>query len=229
MWDLIVLVPYHCLSFHFKFFRPYQNWHFFDYLSCLLLSFQTDCLRTSDLSNPTLSRQIAQKLAQFHTLDMPLCKEPRFITDMVDKYVHKYYTTGRFKLWRKTENIQSVGLTHIFTGERGGSVVECRTPEREVRGSRPTAAVLCPWARHFTPRKYWLITQEAMAPSRHDWKIVDWDVKPQHNQHFYSSKLEMRFNVLIVATIWTAWVLIKPNRRHFSNCYNSIIWYIITH
>ena len=66
-------------------------------------------------------------------------------------------------------------------GERGGSVVECRTPEREVRGSRPTSAV-CPWARHFTPRKYWLITQEAMAPSRHDWKIVDWDVKPQHNQ-----------------------------------------------
>ena len=38
--------------------------------------------------------------------------------------------------------------------------------------SKPTAAVLCPWARHFTPRKYWLITQEAMAPSRHDWKIV---------------------------------------------------------
>ena len=67
-------------------------------------------------------------------------------------------------------------------GERGGSGVECRTPEREVRGSRPTSAVLCPWARHFTPRKYWLITQEAMAPSRHDWKIVDWDVKPQHNQ-----------------------------------------------
>ena len=71
-------------------------------------------------------------------------------------------------------------------GERGGSVVECRTPEREVRGSKPTAAVLCPWARHFTPRKYWLITQEAMAPSRHDWKIVDWDVKPQHNQPTFS-------------------------------------------
>ena len=67
-------------------------------------------------------------------------------------------------------------------GERGGSVVECLTPEREVGGSKPTAAVLCPWARHFTPRKYWLITQEAVAPSRHDWKIVDWDVKPQHKQ-----------------------------------------------
>ena len=73
-------------------------------------------------------------------------------------------------------------LASRWAGERGGSVVECRTPEREVRGSRPTVAVLCPWARHFTPRKYWLITQEAMAPSRHDWKIVDWDVKPQHNQ-----------------------------------------------
>ena len=76
---------------------------------------------------------------------------------------------------------------HFIWGERGGSVVECRTPEREVRGSRATAAVLCPWARHFTPRKYWLITQEAMAPSRHDWKIVDWDVKPQHNQPTISS------------------------------------------
>ena len=65
-------------------------------------------------------------------------------------------------------------------GECGGSVVECRTQEREVGGSKPTAAVLCPWARHFTPRKYWSITQEAVAPSRHDWKIVDWDVKPQH-------------------------------------------------
>ena len=32
----------------------------------------------------------------------------------------------------------------ILGGERGGSVVECRTPEREVRGSRPTARVLCP-------------------------------------------------------------------------------------
>ena len=35
-------------------------------------------------------------------------------------------------------------LSTLRVGERGGSVVECRTPEREVRGSRPTAAVLCP-------------------------------------------------------------------------------------
>ena len=79
-------------------------------------------------------------------------------------------------------------------GERGGSMVECRTPEREVGGSKPTAAVLCPWARHFTPRKYWLITQEAVAPSRHDWKIVDWDVKPQHKQTNKQTKsVEVRY------------------------------------
>ena len=73
-------------------------------------------------------------------------------------------------------------------GERGGPVVECRTPEREVGGLKPTATVLCPWARHFTPQKYWLITQEAVAPSRHDWKIVDWDVKPQHKQTNFLKK-----------------------------------------
>ena len=36
------------------------------------------------------------------------------------------------------------GKSHFQPGERGGSVEECRTPEREVRGSRPTSAVLCP-------------------------------------------------------------------------------------
>ena len=76
---------------------------------------------------------------------------------------------------------------HYFSGERGGSVVEC-----------PTAAVLCPWARHFTPRKYWLITQEAVAPSRHDWEIVDWDVKPQHKQNIFSHDQLNLFQINIV-------------------------------
>ena len=88
----------------------------------------------------------------------------------------KYFVRLHYKYWCITS------AASLKLGERSGSVVECRTPEREVRGSRPTSAVLCPWARHFTPRKYWLITQEAMAPSWHGWKIVDWDVKPQHNQ-----------------------------------------------
>ena len=41
-------------------------------------------------------------------------------------------------------NAQYITYFPLDRGERGGSVVECRTPEREVRGSRPTAAVLCP-------------------------------------------------------------------------------------
>ena len=92
---------------------------------------------------------------------------------------------ARFPLFRSTLRDRTFIRIHkdeIPAGERGGSVVACRTPKREVGGSKPTAAELCPWAGHFTPRKYWLITQEAVAPSRHDWKIVDWDVKPQHKQ-----------------------------------------------
>ena len=96
-----------------------------------------------------------------------------------------------------------LGVPHS-AGERGGSVVECRTPE-EVRGSRPTAAVLCPWARHFTPRKYWLITQEAMAPPWYDWKIVDWDVKPQHNQPTKKPHSAGRVKKIILPIIRPKW------------------------
>ena len=94
-----------------------------------------------------------------------------------------------------------VPSSHQRSGERGGSVVECRTPEREVGGSKPTATMLCPWARHFTPRKYWLITQEAVAPSRHDWKIVDWDVKPQHNQPTHQ-RSELSNTILCIFSGW---------------------------
>ena len=59
--------------------------------------------------------------------------------------------TSRSKKSRgETSWIRNVQV-HNVQGERGGSVVECGTPEREVGGSKPTAAVLCPWARHFTP------------------------------------------------------------------------------
>ena len=37
-----------------------------------------------------------------------------------------------------------IGQSFTQGGDRGGLVVECRTPEREVGGSIPTAAVLCP-------------------------------------------------------------------------------------
>ena len=39
----------------------------------------------------------------------------------------------------------------LILGEHSGSVVEHQTLEREVGGSKPTSAVLCPCARHFTP------------------------------------------------------------------------------
>ena len=32
-----------------------------------------------------------------------------------------------------------------------------------------------------------------MAPSRHDWKIVDWDVKPQHNQPTTKVDMDAKF------------------------------------
>ena len=35
-------------------------------------------------------------------------------------------------------------ITKKESGERGGSVVESQTPEREVRGWKPTSAMLCP-------------------------------------------------------------------------------------
>ena len=47
------------------------------------------------------------------------------------------------RVFTSKNNFTSSSL-YLSQGERGGSVVECRTPEREVRGSRPTAAVLCP-------------------------------------------------------------------------------------
>ena len=116
----------------------------------------------------------------------------------------KLVTHGNRRMYPVYVN-HAAALIHPFIflslqfSECGGSVVECRTPEREVGGSKPTAAMLCPWARHFTPRKYWLITQEAVAPSRHDWKIVDWDVKPQHKQ---SSVFKQRFSSHFSQELW---------------------------
>lgn len=49
----------------------------------------TKCLVTANLHNPTLSRMVARRLAQFHNLDMPLCKEPRFLNDTMDKWIIK--------------------------------------------------------------------------------------------------------------------------------------------
>ena len=43
------------------------------------------CLRCHELSIPTISVKIAQKLALFHSLRMPLNKEPKFMIDMTQR------------------------------------------------------------------------------------------------------------------------------------------------
>ena len=53
--------------------------------------------------------------------------------------------------------------TTIFI-ERGGAVVECRTPNEEVLGSIPTSC--------------FVLEQDTLTP----YKIVDRDVKPKHKQ-----------------------------------------------
>ena len=54
------------------------------------------------------------------------------------------YTPGIRHLCLGVYNFRLFVCPFICSGERGGTVVECRTPEREVRGSKPTAAMLCP-------------------------------------------------------------------------------------
>ena len=77
-------------------------------------------------------------------------------------------------------------------GGRVAQVVERQTPEREVQGWSPTTAVKCPWARHFNLPKVLVYTQEAVALSQNDWKIVDRDVKqktkPKPYAGFYMTR-----------------------------------------
>ena len=48
-------------------------------------------------------------------------------------------------MFNAVKNAKGILISYFHSyGERGGSVVECRTPEREVWGSKPTSAVLCP-------------------------------------------------------------------------------------
>ena len=66
-------------------------------------------------------------------------------------------------------------------------MVESRTPVREVVGSILTqVAVLCHCARYIYLPKRTGNTHEVVAPSRHDGKIVYWDVKQmKRNETFY--------------------------------------------
>lgn len=47
----------------------------------------TKCLQRVDLHNPEISKQIAKKVAVIHNLDMPLCKEPRFLQELMTHWL----------------------------------------------------------------------------------------------------------------------------------------------
>ena len=55
-------------------------------------------------------------------------------------------------------------IVYVCPRERGWSVVERRTPEQEVGGSKPTSAVFCPKVLPESTGN----SRDAMAPSRHD-------------------------------------------------------------
>ena len=57
-----------------------------------------------------------------------------------------------------------------------------------------------------------------MAPSRYDWKIVDWDVKPQHNQPI-SAYIQFLFSLS-----WsTRHIMVKDDRVSYNIDINKIL------
>ena len=46
---------------------------------------QSRCLTTAELADPNFSVEIAEKLARFHLLDLPLCKVPKWLNNVLDK------------------------------------------------------------------------------------------------------------------------------------------------
>lgn len=50
----------------------------------------------NDMYVPELSRSIARVMARFHTLEMPLNKEPRWLFETTQKYIKQVTTEVRF-------------------------------------------------------------------------------------------------------------------------------------
>ena len=75
-----------------------------------------------------------------------------------------------------SESVCFAGLASTsLIGERGGLVVELRTLNREV-GARNLPPPCCVLVQDTLLPESTGNTQEAVAPSRRDRKIVDWDV-----------------------------------------------------
>ena len=72
----------------------------------------------------------------------------RYIGKIVCLHSFQTVKVDRFVERKVEQKKVTIFLSYLISshspGERGGSVVECRTLEQEVGGSKPTAAVLCP-------------------------------------------------------------------------------------
>lgn len=55
-------------------------------LTCALFVSQARPLRTKELADPEISSIIAEKMAQVHSLDVPISKEPTWIWDMMNRW-----------------------------------------------------------------------------------------------------------------------------------------------
>ncbi|XP_066275835.1 choline/ethanolamine kinase-like isoform X2 [Branchiostoma lanceolatum] len=65
-------------------------------------------LNTSDLSNPTLSAIIGRKMARLHKLEMPLCKEPKWLTDHLKSYLSNILNNISFKEEPKSKQLKKL-------------------------------------------------------------------------------------------------------------------------
>ena len=85
--------------------------------------------------------------------------------------------------------------------ECSGLVVKCLIQDQGVLGSSLTGiTALCPWARHINPC-FVLHGPTQEDPSRHNWTIVDWDIKNQTKQtHIFKTKI-----VFPHAITWNNW------------------------
>ena len=64
---------------------------------------------------------------------------------------HGYPISSPMSLWLRWAKNQAFSAPYLLWEVWW---LSGRLPEREVRGKKPTTAMLCSWARHLTPRKY---------------------------------------------------------------------------
>jgi hypothetical protein len=73
-------------------------------------------LQTRELSDPVLSRLVAQKLAQIHMMDVPINKEPRWLWDTMHRYrlqIHQLFGVLELIMKHPCFAIHLTSVSHI--------------------------------------------------------------------------------------------------------------------